>query len=88
MEVLTVTLEKILLKREEEQFPRSNPEGSRNFTYWKCGEPGHISTTCESEKVLPTWRLLRNRSPARNNQRWAGNLQRNKVSNYIKRENI
>jgi len=54
MEVLTTMLEKILLKREEERFPRNNPEGSRNFTCWKCGKPGYISTTCESEKVLPT----------------------------------
>ena len=82
MEVLAITLEKILLKREEERFPRSNPGGSKNFTCWKCREPEHISTTCESEKVLPTWRLSRNRSLIRNNQRWAENPLRNRVSNY------
>ncbi len=54
MEILAVTLEKILLKREEEQFSRSNPGGSRNFTCWKCEELGHISITYKSEKVLPT----------------------------------
>jgi len=69
MEVLAATLEKILLKKEEEWFLRSNSGGSRNFTYWKCGELEYISTTCESEKVLPTWRPLRNRSSVRNNQK-------------------
>jgi len=54
IKVLAATLEKILLKKKEEQFPKSNPGGSRNFTCWKCGKSGHISTTCESEKVLPT----------------------------------
>jgi len=42
------------LKRKEERFPKSNPGGSRNFTCWKCEESEHISTTCESEKDLPT----------------------------------
>ncbi len=54
MEVLAATLEKILLKREKKQFSRSNLKGSRKFICWKYGEPGYISTTCESEKVLPT----------------------------------
>ncbi len=88
MKVLAATLEKILLKREEEQFSRNNLGESRNFTCWKCGELGHISTTCESEKVLPIWRLSRNRSLARNNQRWSGNPQRRRKSNYTERENI
>ena len=88
MKVLATTLEKILLKREEEWFSRSNPGGSRNFTCWKCREPRHISTTCESEKVLPTWRPSRNRSSARNNQRWAGNPLRSRVSNYTEQKNI
>ena len=33
MKVLAAILKKIFLKREEEQFSRSNLEGSRNFTY-------------------------------------------------------
>src|SRR6266542_2460841 len=88
MEVMVAMLKKILLKRKKERFSRSNPRGSRNFTCWKCEKPGHILITCESEKVLPTWRLSRNYSLARNNQRWAGNLQRSRVSNYTERESI
>ncbi len=70
MEALTATLKKLLLKREEEKYPMTWPEGSINVRCWRCNEIGHFQKDCMSER----WQ----QNP------WKGS-QRNHNSNYCRR---
>jgi len=49
MEALTVTLEKLLLKREEERYLMTRPDGTINVRCWRCNEIGHFQKDCMSE---------------------------------------
>jgi len=50
MKVLTVTLEKLLLKREEEKYPTIRPGESINIRCWRCNEIGYFQKDCISEQ--------------------------------------
>jgi len=51
IEVLTVTLEKLLLKKEEEKYPTTRLEGSINVRCWRCNELGYFQKDCISERL-------------------------------------
>ncbi len=50
MEVLTATLEKLLLKREEEKYLIIRPGESINVRCWRCNEISHFQKDCISEQ--------------------------------------
>src|SRR6266540_1315928 len=52
LEVLIVTVQQLLRKKEEEAYPRPN---NRNNNCFRCGESEHFMRDCMSEKVFATW---------------------------------
>jgi len=58
LEVLTVTMQQLLRKKEKEAYLHQNERKNNCF---RCGEPGHFMRDCMSEKVLATWDPSRQR---------------------------
>ena len=53
LEVLTMTVQQLLQKKEKEAYPRQNNRSNNNC--FRCEEPRHFIRNCMSEKVLAIW---------------------------------
>jgi len=49
MEILIVTIEKLLCQKEEEKYPTTRPGKSINVRCWRCNKIGHFQKDCISE---------------------------------------
>src|SRR6266542_4488574 len=52
LEALTVTVQQLFRKKEEEAYPRQNNKGNNCF---RCREPEYFIRNCIFEKVFATW---------------------------------
>ncbi len=87
LEVLTVTVQQLLRKKEEEKAYLC--QNSRGNNYFRCGESGHFIRDCISEKVLATWDPSWQKRPTNfnwNTNRTGSWRPRQRESNYIKED--